>query len=153
MVSDHVSIYDSMNDRRIALPEVEEKFGCAPALVPDALGIWGDSSDNIPGVKGIGEKGVKALLSAWQGLDDISPIGGHPAGDPSQTAEQRDSAYLSKHLATIAPTSRSPSPSTTSRYATHRPPTAPAPCSPSWSSAACCASSARMAVRRNASAW
>jgi DNA polymerase-1 len=103
LVSDHVSIYDSMNERRIARPEVETKFGCAPELVPDALGIWGDSSDNIPGVKGIGEKGVKALLSAWQGLDDIYAHIDEvtPAATRAKLAEQRDSAYLSKHLATI----------------------------------------------------
>ena len=71
LVSDNVTLFDSMKDRRISYPEVEEKFGCPPELVPDALGIWGDSSDNIPGVKGIGEKGVKALLAQWQGLDDI----------------------------------------------------------------------------------
>jgi DNA polymerase-1 len=71
LVSDNVTLFDSMKDRRISFAEVEEKFGCPPELVPDALGIWGDSSDNIPGVKGIGEKGVKALLAKWKGLDDI----------------------------------------------------------------------------------
>ena len=103
LVSDHVSVYDSMNDRRIARPEVEAKFGCPPALVPDALGIWGDSSDNIPGVKGIGEKGVKALLATWQGLDDIYAHIDQvtPAATRAKLADQRDSAYLSKHLATI----------------------------------------------------
>jgi DNA polymerase-1 len=103
LVSDSVTLYDSMKDRRISYPEVEEKFGCAPDLVPDALGIWGDSSDNIPGVKGIGEKGVKALLAKWKGLDDIYE---HieevtPPGAKTKLENDRDNAYLSRDLATI----------------------------------------------------
>jgi DNA polymerase-1 len=103
LVSDNVTLYDSMKDRRISFPEVEEKFGCTPDLVPDALGIWGDSSDNIPGVKGIGEKGVKALLAKWKGLDDIYE---HieevtPPGARTKLENDRDNAYLSRDLATI----------------------------------------------------
>ncbi len=103
LVSDHVTLYDSMKDRRISFPEVEEKFGCPPALVPDALGIWGDSSDNIPGVKGIGEKGVKALLARWKGLDEIYAHLDEvtPPGARGKLEKNRDSAYLSRDLATI----------------------------------------------------
>jgi DNA polymerase-1 len=103
LVSDHVTMFDSMKDQRIARAEVEEKFGCPPELVPDALGIWGDSSDNIPGVKGIGEKGVKALLGTWRGLDDIYEHIDEvtPPGTRNKLVEGRESAYLSKHLATI----------------------------------------------------
>jgi DNA polymerase-1 len=103
LVSDSVSLFDSMKDRRISFPEVEEKFGCTPDLVPDALGIWGDSSDNIPGVKGIGEKGVKALLARFKGLDDIYE---HieevtPPGTRTKLENDRDKAYLSRDLATV----------------------------------------------------
>jgi DNA polymerase-1 len=103
LVSDHVSLYDTMKDRRISFAEVEEKFGCPPVLVPDALGIWGDSSDNIPGVKGIGEKGVKALLATWGGLDDIYAHLDEvtPAGLRSKLERDREQAYLSRDLATI----------------------------------------------------
>ena len=103
LVSENVTLFDSMKDRRISYPEVEEKFGCAPEQVPDALGIWGDSSDNIPGVKGIGEKGVKALLARWQGLDDIYAHLDEvtPPGTRSKLEASRDNAYLSKDLATI----------------------------------------------------
>ncbi|MDX2436195.1 MAG: DNA polymerase I [Acidobacteriota bacterium] len=103
LVGDNVTLFDSMKDRRISFPEVEDKFGCAPEQVPDALGIWGDSSDNIPGVKGIGEKGVKTLLARWKDLDDIY---GHidevtPPGTKTKLENSRDNAYLSKDLATI----------------------------------------------------
>jgi len=103
LVTDHVSLLDTMKDRRVSFDEVHEKFGCDPELVPDALGIWGDSSDNIPGVKGIGEKGVKKLLEKWRGLDDIYS---HleevePKGVRSKLEADRDNAYLSRDLATI----------------------------------------------------
>lgn len=103
LVTDHVSLLDTMKDRRISYPEVEEKFGCPPELVPDALGIWGDSSDNIPGVKGIGEKGVKALLARWRGLDDIYAHLDEvtPPGARAKLERDRDNAYLSRELATI----------------------------------------------------
>ena len=103
LVNDHVSLYDTMKDRRISFAEVEEKFGCPPKLVPDALGIWGDSSDNIPGVKGIGEKGAKALLARWKGLDDIFEHLDEvtPPGTRAKLEQNRDNAYLSKELATI----------------------------------------------------
>jgi DNA polymerase-1 len=103
LVTEHVSLLDTMKDTRVSFAEVEEKFGCPPSLVPDALGIWGDSSDNIPGVKGIGEKGAKALLARWRGLDDIYA---HieevtPAGVRSKLERDREQAFLSRELATI----------------------------------------------------
>ncbi len=103
LVNDHVTLYDPMKDRRVSYPEVEEKFGCPPEVVPDALAIWGDSSDNIPGVKGIGEKGVKALLAKWRGLDDIYDHIDEvtPPGARAKLERDRDNAYLSKALATV----------------------------------------------------
>ena len=103
LVDDHVTLLDTMKERRIGRDEVAEKFGCPPALVPDALGIWGDSSDNIPGVKGIGEKGVKALLAAWPGLEAIYEHLDEvtPPGVRSKLEAGRDSAFMSRELATI----------------------------------------------------
>ena len=103
LVTDHVRLYDSMKDRWISFPEVEEKFGCRPERVPDALGMWGDSSDNIPGVKGIGEKGVKKLLAEWDGLDDVYAHLDQvePAGVRAKLEADRDNAFLSRELATI----------------------------------------------------
>jgi DNA polymerase-1 len=103
LVTDHVTLLDTMKDRRISFPEVDDKFGCPPELVPDALGIWGDSSDNIPGVKGIGEKGVKALLARWSGLDEIyaNIEDVTPPGAKAKLERDRDNAFLSRELATI----------------------------------------------------
>jgi len=103
LVTDHVTLLDTMKDRRISFSEVEEKFGCTPDLVPDALGIWGDSSDNIPGVKGIGEKGAKALLARWKGLDEIYAHIDEvtPPGAKAKLERDREQAFLSRELATI----------------------------------------------------
>ena len=103
LVTDNITLLDTMKDRRISFPEVEEKFGCPPELVPDALGIWGDSSDNIPGVKGIGEKGAKALLAKWHGLDEIYAHIDEitPPGAKAKLERDREQAFLSRKLATI----------------------------------------------------
>jgi len=103
LVGDGVSMLDTMKDRRIGLNEVFEKFGCSPDLVPDALALIGDSSDNIPGVRGIGEKGAKKLLSQYDGLDaiyaEIDTI--TPPGIQKKLAAGKEQAYLSRKLATI----------------------------------------------------
>jgi len=103
LVTEHVTLLDTMKDRRSSFAEVEEKFGCGPDLVPDALGIWGDSSDNIPGVRGIGEKGAKQLLARFRGLDDLYARLEEvtPPGLRTKLEAGRESAYLSRDLATV----------------------------------------------------
>jgi DNA polymerase-1 len=103
LVTERITLLDTMKDRRISFDEVFEKFGCRPEQVPDALGIWGDSSDNIPGVKGIGEKGAKKLLAEFKDLDDIfanlETVA--PKGVKAKLETDRDNAFLSRDLATI----------------------------------------------------
>jgi DNA polymerase-1 len=62
-VTDHVWLYDPMRDQEIRRPEVVEKFGVGPESVADVLGLMGDTSDNIPGVKGVGPKTASALIA------------------------------------------------------------------------------------------
>lgn len=62
-VTDHVSLMDPMRDLVIRHAEVVEKFGVGPEGVPEVLGLMGDSSDNIPGVKGVGPKTASALIA------------------------------------------------------------------------------------------
>ena len=50
---------------------VAEHFGCKPSQIIDLLSIWGDSSDNIPGVPGVGEKGAKTLLEQYGDIETI----------------------------------------------------------------------------------
>ncbi len=80
-----------------------EEMGIYPEQVADYLALTGDSSDNIPGVPGIGDKSATALLKEWGTLDNIyNNIDAiTPAGVKKKIAENRDLAYLSKRLTAI----------------------------------------------------
>ena len=82
---------------------VKEKFGVTPEQVIDVLGLMGDSSDNIPGVKGIGEKTAIPLVQEFgsiQGIyDNIESI--TKKGTKKKLEEGRDEAFLSRKLVTI----------------------------------------------------
>ena len=71
LISDTVCIYDSMKNQLIREPEVLEKLGVKPVHVIDYLALCGDTSDNIPGVPGIGEKTARELISTMGSMDDI----------------------------------------------------------------------------------
>lgn len=71
LVSDKITMFDAMRDRTIQAEQVFEKFGVSPNQVLDVLSLMGDSSDNIPGVKGIGQKTAAELLTQFGSLDNI----------------------------------------------------------------------------------
>ena len=71
LVTDHVSMYDTMKDRRIGRAEVVEKFGVGPEKMIDLQALTGDSTDNVPGVPGIGPKTAAQLLDAYDDLDAL----------------------------------------------------------------------------------
>ena len=71
LVSDRVFIYDTMKNQLIGEKEVLEKLGVKPAHVIDYLALAGDTSDNIPGVPGIGEKTARELVGTIGSIDDI----------------------------------------------------------------------------------
>ncbi len=81
---------------------VIDRYGIPPELVPDFLGLKGDTSDNIPGVPGIGDKTAADLLNRFgsleQVLDSIDEISG--AKRKQNLTEHADDARVSKHLAT-----------------------------------------------------
>ena len=62
LVADGVELWDPMKQKDIGRDEVIERFGVGPELVCDALALIGDTSDNVPGVPGIGPKGAAQLL-------------------------------------------------------------------------------------------
>jgi len=62
-VTEHVSLLDPMRDSPVGKKQVAEKFGVGPEGVAEVLGLMGDSSDNIPGVRGIGPKTASALIA------------------------------------------------------------------------------------------
>src|SRR5437870_5716172 len=71
LVDERTTWLDTMRDRRCGPAEVRERFGVEPARVPDVLGLMGDAIDNIPGVKGIGEKTASVLVRELGPVEDI----------------------------------------------------------------------------------
>ncbi|MFZ2159023.1 MAG: DNA polymerase I [Bradyrhizobium sp.] len=71
LVTDKVTMYDTMKDRRIGIPEVIEKFGVPPEKVVEVQALAGDSTDNVPGVPGIGVKTAAQLIAEYGDLETL----------------------------------------------------------------------------------
>ncbi len=71
LVDAKTSLYDTMKSRRIGVAEVREKFGVGPEHVVDVQALAGDSSDNVPGVPGIGIKTAAQLIKEYGSLDNL----------------------------------------------------------------------------------
>src|SRR6266545_4979618 len=107
LVSEKVRIYKPgrMGDAPevLGLPEIRGKWGVAkPDQVIDILGLWGDASDNIPGVPGIGEKTASKLIAQYGSVENLLAHTAELKGKQRENLEQhRDEALLSKRLTTI----------------------------------------------------
>lgn len=103
IVGDRISLLDTMKGKRSGPQEVLDRFGVSPELVPDILGLAGDTSDNIPGVPGIGEKTAAELVRRFGSLEGVfkwqSLVNGKKRRENLQT--YADQARLSKTLATV----------------------------------------------------
>ncbi len=71
LVTDCVTMYDTMKDRRLGIPEVIEKFGVPPEKVVEVQALAGDSVDNVPGVPGIGIKTAAQLITEYGDLETL----------------------------------------------------------------------------------
>jgi DNA polymerase-1 len=71
LVGPHVRLWDTMRDRRTDEAGVRERLGVDPHQVVDVMALMGDSVDNIPGIKGIGEKTATALIQRFGSLDRL----------------------------------------------------------------------------------
>jgi DNA polymerase I len=71
LVTDQVTMYDTMKDKRIGIAEVIEKFGVPPAKVVEVQALAGDSTDNVPGVPGIGVKTAAQLIVEYGDLEQL----------------------------------------------------------------------------------
>ncbi|HEM7508544.1 TPA: DNA polymerase I [Providencia rettgeri] len=109
LVEPNITLINTMNNTILGPDEVQEKYGVPPELIIDFLALMGDSSDNIPGVPGVGEKTALALLQGigslekiYENLEAIAPLGfrGSKTLAPKM-AENRELAFLSYQLATI----------------------------------------------------
>lgn len=109
LVSDHVTLVNTMTDTRMDEAGVVDKFGIPPRRIIDYLALMGDKVDNIPGVAGVGEKTALALLQALGGVDEIyrrlDEVPGLSIRGAKSLAKKledsRDAALLSYELATI----------------------------------------------------
>lgn len=100
---DTLVLNTSKDDRIIGPGEVMEMFGVTPDRIIDLLGLWGDSSDNVPGAPGIGEKGARALIEQFGSieacLEHAEEVKARRQRD--SLIEFRDQILLSKELVTI----------------------------------------------------
>ncbi len=71
LVGPRVTLVDTMHDRTFGCAEVRERFGVEPHQVVDVMALMGDTIDNIPGVKGIGEKTASRLIAHFGSLDEL----------------------------------------------------------------------------------
>ncbi|MBX8813186.1 DNA polymerase I [Ochrobactrum sp. MR34] len=71
LVTNQVSMYDGMKDKQISIPEVIEKWGVPPEKMIDLQSLTGDSTDNVPGIPGIGPKTAAQLLEEFGDLDTL----------------------------------------------------------------------------------
>jgi len=109
LVTPNITLINTMTNTILGPEEVEQKYGVPPALIIDFLAMMGDSSDNIPGVPGVGEKTAQALLqglggmrSIYDNLDKVAELSFRGAKTMAAKLEQnRDVAFLSYQLATI----------------------------------------------------
>ncbi|MCH2186107.1 DNA polymerase I, partial [Myxococcota bacterium] len=103
LVSDRVELVDHVKNRRFGPAEVEERFGVPPEKILDVRSLIGDPSDNIPGVKGIGEKGAAKLITEWGTLEELLDHADEVKAKKAREAliSQRAEAELSKELSTL----------------------------------------------------
>ncbi len=99
---DEVAVWHPVHEKLLDEAGVAGLFGAPPARVTDVLGLMGDSSDNIPGVKGIGEKGAKELVAAFGSLEEIYERIGELKGKRREALEAgMADAFRSRELATV----------------------------------------------------
>src|SRR3954454_12178027 len=100
LVTDCVTMYDTMKDRRIGIPEVIEKFGVPPNKVVEVQALAGDSTDNVPGVPGIGVKTAAQLIVEYGDLETLLARAGEIKQPKRREAliENAEKARISRQL-------------------------------------------------------
>ncbi len=103
LIGDNIKMFDAMKNKDIGEAQVREKFGVAPEKVREVLSLIGDSSDNVPGVAGIGQKTAAELINEYGDLETLLSR----AGEIKQPKRREtllasaDMARLSKQLVTL----------------------------------------------------
>jgi DNA polymerase-1 len=103
LIGDGINLYDAMKQKPIGEPEVKEKFGVTPDKVLEVLSLIGDSSDNVPGVPGIGPKTAAELIGEYGTLENLL-ANAEKIKQPKRREsliQYADQARLSKELITL----------------------------------------------------
>jgi DNA polymerase-1 len=103
LVSDCVTMYDTMKDKRIGIAEVVEKFGVPPDKVIEVQSLIGDSTDNVPGVPGIGVKTAAQLIGEYGDLETLLQRAGEIKQEKRRQSliDNAEKARVSKRLVTL----------------------------------------------------
>jgi DNA polymerase-1 len=103
LVSPSVTMYDTMKDKRIGREEVIEKFGVPPEKVIEVQSLIGDSTDNVPGVPGIGVKTAAQLIGEYGDLDTLLARAGEIKQEKRRQTliDNAEQARISKRLVTL----------------------------------------------------
>ncbi len=102
LVSDKVTLLDTMKNKETRVGDVVEKYGVPPDRVTDVFALMGDQVDNIPGVKGIGEKTAIGLIKSFGSLDNLlQNLDDLAEKQRKLITEKKGDALLSKELVTI----------------------------------------------------
>jgi DNA polymerase-1 len=103
LVNDCVIMFDTMKDKKIGVPEVIERFGVPPDKVIEVQALIGDSTDNVPGVPGIGVKTAAQLINEYGNLETLLARAGEIKQEKRRQAliENAEKARLSKRLVTL----------------------------------------------------
>src|SRR4030081_3305095 len=103
LVNDCVVMYDTMKDRKIGIPEVIEKFGVPPEKVIEVQALIGDSTDNVPGVPGIGVKTAAQLIGEYGDLETLLARASEIKQDKRRQTliDNAEQARVSKRLVTL----------------------------------------------------
>jgi len=100
LVDNRITMYDTMKDRRIGIAEVVEKFGVPPEKVVEVQALAGDSTDNVPGVPGIGVKTAAQLIVEYGDLETLLKRAGEIKQPKRREAliENAEKARISRQL-------------------------------------------------------
>src|SRR5689334_13544434 len=103
LLTPHIRIYDPVKNKWSGEAECRERFGVEPARVVEVMGLMGDSTDNIPGVKGIGEKTATKLIAQFGTMEELlrRVVEVSTPKTRALLLEQAEIARLSRPLATI----------------------------------------------------
>lgn len=103
LINKHITMFDTMKNNHFDVDKVIEKWGVHPDHFIDYQALTGDSSDNIPGVRGVGPKGAQKLINEFKTIENLykNLDSVKNANLKKKLEESKESAFLSKELVTI----------------------------------------------------